>query len=308
MRRFTADGDGRRLRRPAAPVAGVYLRGTALDDGVRHGGHGCRPSRPPPPPRSDRSGPLPPASTATATTERPPPSTLRGGDPQVAGHPGLAVAAAHGGPHCPPPPGRWPTAPMTLSTTPARTRTPLPPHDARRRLTGAGRQGPGGGGLAVGAACRSPNRPAARGERARPTPRLPTNRRHARHFTQYSPAPHHTSPGTARTPTTAPDTPSHPTTPVPAPNNPPPPPPRPARRRPDPTPATTPHTRPHPTTPAPAPPARVPPHPKLPRPPPRQPPHPTLPHTPPRQAPHLPHARHRALRTRSAPHPGTHHL
>jgi len=197
--------------------------GTAPGDGVRHGGHGCRPSGPPPPPRSDRSRPPPPASTATATTDRPPPSTRRGGGPQLAGHGGRAVAAAHGGPHCPPPPSRRPTVSMTPSTAPAGTRRPRPSHDARDRQSGAGRQGPAGGGLAVAAACRSPNRPAARGECALPTPRLPTSRRHARHYTQYSPAPHHTSPGTTRTPTTAPDTPPPPATPAAAPTARPPP-------------------------------------------------------------------------------------
>jgi len=261
MRRFTADGDGRRLRLPAAPVAAVYLCGTAPGDGVRHGGHGCRPSGPPPPPRSDRSGPPPPASSATATTDRPPPSTRRGGGSQLAGQGGRAVATAHGGPHSPPPPGRRPTASMTRSTAPAGTRSPHPPHDARRRQSGAGRQRPGGGGLAVAAACRSPNRPAARGERARPLPGLPKNRRHACHYTHYSP-------------TTAPDTPPHPTTPVAAPNTPPP-----------------------PATPAAAPTARPPLHPTLARTPPHQPPrrphacHRTL------QSPALHHTRRRTYRT-----------
>jgi len=58
------------------------------------------------------------------------------------------------------------------------------------------------------------------GERARPTPRLPTSRRHARHYTHHSPAHYHTGSRAARTPTTAPNTPPHPSTPVAAPNTP----------------------------------------------------------------------------------------
>jgi len=279
--------------------------GTAPGGGVRHSGHGCRPDGTPPPPRSDRSGPPPPSSTATTTTHRPPPPTRRGGGPELAGNDGRAVAAAHRGPHCPPPPDRRPTAPMTPFIAPAGTRRPLPQHNARSSQSGAGRQRPGSGGLAVAAASRSPNRPAARGERACPTPRLQTNRRRTRHYTHHSlspphqpphrphahhrgrnsPAPHHASCRTQHSPS-----------------------PRHASRRTDGTPATTPYTRPHPTTPAPAPTARVPPHPTIPRTPPRQPPHPTFPRIPPRQTPHGPHARHRALRTRAAPHPGTHHL
>jgi len=50
------------------------------------------------------------------------------------------------------------------------------------------------------------------------------------------------------------------------------------------------------------------PHPTLPLTPPRPPPRPTIPRTPRRQTPHRRHARHRALRTRAAPHPVTRHL
>jgi len=96
-RRVPADGDGRRLRRPAAPVAGVYRCGTTPGDGVRHGRRGCRPNEPPPPPppRNDRSEPPPPASTTTAAADRPPPPTRRGGGSQLAGHGGRAVGAAN---------------------------------------------------------------------------------------------------------------------------------------------------------------------------------------------------------------------
>ncbi|OSX81006.1 hypothetical protein BU14_0027s0032, partial [Porphyra umbilicalis] len=141
----------------------------------------------------------------------------------------------------PPPPGTRPTAPTTPSPEPAGTHDPAAQRHRRQRC--AGRQRPGSGGLAVAAACRSPSRPTARGERAPP--------RHARRRTD-------------RLPATAPDTRPQPTAPRPAPDNPP-----------------------------------APPRPPL---------RPTIHRTPPRQPPHRRHARHRALRTRAAPHPATRHL
>jgi len=131
-RRVPADGDGRRLRRPAAPVAGVYRCGTAPGDGVRHGGRGCRPNEPPPPlpPRSDRSEPPPPASTTTAAADRPPPPTRRGGGPQLAAHGGRAVCAAIREPQCPPP--TWQAAHRPHDAIPRTGRHPRPlsPHNA----------------------------------------------------------------------------------------------------------------------------------------------------------------------------------
>jgi len=151
---------------------------TAPGDGERHSGHGFSPNGPPPPPRSDRSGPPPPPSTSTATTDRPRPPTRRGGGPQLAGHGGRAASAAHRGPHCPPPPCRRLTARMTPCTAPACTRKPLPQQNARRSQSGAGRQRPGSGGLAVAAACCSPNSPDARGCGGNPPDRGDTTPRH----------------------------------------------------------------------------------------------------------------------------------
>ena len=106
-RRSAAAGYGRRLRRPAAPVAGVHRCGTA--------------------------------SGATPTTACPPPPARRGGRPQSAARSGLAVAAVRREPHQTASPGRRPTAPATPSTAPAGTRSHLLPHNAHRRRHGAGR-------------------------------------------------------------------------------------------------------------------------------------------------------------------------
>jgi len=248
-RRFWADGDGRRLRRPATHLPGVYICRLAPGDGVCCSGNGVRPNRPLQPPQSDRSGPLPPASTATATTDRPPLPTRRGGGPHLAAHGGRAFAAAQCGPHCARPPGRRPTSHTTPSTATAGTRRAQPPHNACRHESGAGRQRPGSRGLAVAVASFSPSLPAARGERARLTPRLPTHWTQKRHYTSYFPAPQNTSSRATRTPTTAPNTPPHRTTQVAAPST--------AR---------------HPATPAAATTARAPLHPVLARNPPHQPP------------------------------------
>jgi len=247
-RRVPADGDGRRLRRPAAPVAGVYHSGTASGDGVRHGvrhgGRGYRPNEPlpPPPPRSDRSEPPPPASTTTAAADRPPPSTRRGGGPQLAGHSGRAVGAANREPHCPPPTRHAAHRPRDAiprtgrHPRPRRT-TPPPPKMCRPSAAWERRAG------------RCGRLPLAE------PPHRPWRTR-----------PPHATP--ADEPTACP--PLHLT----------------LARNP-------PHQAPHPT---------------IPRTPPRPPPRPTIPRTPPRQPPHRRHARHRALRTRAAPHPATRHL
>ena len=98
----------------------------------------------------------------------------------------------------PRPPGRRPIAPTTPYPAPAGTHDPAAQRHRRQRC--AGRQRPGSGGLAVAAACRSPNRPTARGERAPPTPRPPPNRPLARHCTRHSPATHRTTPCTRQSP------------------------------------------------------------------------------------------------------------
>jgi len=247
-RRVPDDGDGRRLRRLAAPVAGVDRCGTAPSDGVRHGvrhgSRGCRPNKllPPPPPRSDRSEPPPPASTTTAAADRPPLPTRRGGGPQLAGHGGRAVDVANREPHCPPPTRHAAHRPHNAiprtgrHSRPRRTTPPSPkmswPSAAWERRTGHCGRLP----LAE---------PPLRPWRTRP--------------------PHATP---AAEPTVCP--PLHPTL---------------AR--------TPPHQAPHPT---------------IPPPPSRRPPRPPSPRTPPRQPPHRRHVRHRALRTRAAPHPATRHL
>ena len=89
----------------------------------------------------------------------------------AAAHSWLSTAGAPLAPRtanrtAPPPPGTRPTAPATPSPAPAGTHDPAAQRHRRSRC--AGRQRPGSGGLAVAAACRSPNRPTARGERAPP--------------------------------------------------------------------------------------------------------------------------------------------
>jgi len=131
-RQIPADGDGRRLRRPAAPVAGVYHCAPAPGDGARHGGRGFRANKPPPPPppRSDRLEPPPPASTTAATADCPPPLTRRGGGPQLAGHGWRDVGAANRKPHCPPNTQLAAHRPHDAIPRTGRHPRPLPPHNA----------------------------------------------------------------------------------------------------------------------------------------------------------------------------------
>jgi len=121
--------------------------------------------------------------------QQPPPLTARRRQRgTAAAHRWLGTAGAPLAPRtanrtAPRPPGRRPIAPTTPYPAPAGTHDPAAQRHRRERC--AGRQRPGRGGLAVAAACRSPNRLTARRERALPTPCPPKNRPLARHCTQH---------------------------------------------------------------------------------------------------------------------------